>query len=58
MQNKGTVYTIGYEGKSITQFIRQLKKIGIEQLVITEIPLGKKNGFAKTHLKKHSIIMG
>jgi len=53
MPNKGTVYTIGYEGKSITQFIERLKKIGIEQLVdVREIPLSRKNGFAKNALKK------
>lgn len=53
MPNKGTVYTIGYEGKSITQFIERLKKLNIEQLLdVREIALSRKNGFAKTALRK------
>jgi uncharacterized protein YeaO (DUF488 family) len=53
MPNKGTVYTIGYEGKSIAQFIEKLKKMGIEQLIdVREIALSRKNGFAKTALRK------
>jgi uncharacterized protein YeaO (DUF488 family) len=53
LPNKGTVYTIGYEGKSITQFIEKLKKMGIEQLIdVREIALSRKNGFAKTSLRK------
>ena len=53
LPNKGTVYTIGYEGKSITQFIEKLKKMGIEQLIdVREIALSRKNGFAKTALRK------
>lgn len=53
LPNKGTVYTIGYEGKSISQFIERLKKMGIEQLIdVREIALSRKNGFAKTALRK------
>lgn len=53
MPNKGKVYTIGYEGKSITQFIERLKKNSIEQLAdVREIALSRKNGFAKNALRK------
>ncbi len=53
MPNKGTTYTIGYEGKSISQFIERLKKFEIKQLVdVREIALSRKNGFAKTSLRK------
>jgi hypothetical protein len=53
MPSKGLVYTIGYEGKSITQFIDKLKLLNIEQLIdVREIALSRKNGFAKTALRK------
>jgi len=53
MPDKGTAFTIGYEGKSIIQFIERLKKLGIEQLLdVREIPLSRKNGFAKNALRK------
>ncbi len=50
---KGVVYTIGYEGKTIKQFIAKLKFLSIDQLVdVREIALSRKNGFAKTALKR------
>jgi uncharacterized protein (DUF488 family) len=53
LPNKGVVYTIGYEGKSIKQFITKLKFLSIDQLVdVREIALSRKNGFAKNALKK------
>jgi len=53
LPNKGVVYTIGYEGKSIKQFITKLKFLSIDQLVdVREIPLSRKNGFTKNALKK------
>jgi hypothetical protein len=53
LPNKGVIYTIGYEGKSIKQFITKLKFLSIEQLVdVREIALSRKNGFAKNALKK------
>jgi uncharacterized protein YeaO (DUF488 family) len=53
LPSKGLVYTIGYEGKSITQFINRLKLMNIEQLIdVREIALSRKNGFAKTSLRK------
>jgi uncharacterized protein YeaO (DUF488 family) len=53
LPNKGVVYTIGYEGKKINEFIDRLKNINIEQLIdVREIALSRKNGFAKTALRK------
>lgn len=53
LPNKGVVYTIGYEGKTIAQFIDKLKRFNVEQLVdVREIALSRKNGFAKTALRK------
>jgi len=53
LPSKGLVYTIGYEGKSITQFIDKLKLMSIEQLIdVREIALSRKNGFAKNSLRK------
>lgn len=53
LPSKGLVYTIGYEGKNITQFVDKLKLMNIEQLIdVREIALSRKNGFAKTALRK------
>lgn len=53
LPSKGLVYTIGYEGKNIIQFIERLKLMNIEQLIdVREIALSRKNGFAKTALRK------
>ncbi len=55
-----SLYTIGYEGKSIDGFISHLKQSGISTLVdVREIPISRKKGFSKTilsqHLKEHNI---
>jgi uncharacterized protein YeaO (DUF488 family) len=47
LENK-TIYTIGYEGMSIEQFIKKLKDTNIQQLIdVREIALSRKNGFSK-----------
>ena len=46
-----TIYTIGYEGLSIDEFISFLKAYDIETVVdIRELPLSRKPGFSKTVL--------
>lgn len=46
-----TIYTIGYEGLSIDEFISLLKAYDIETVVdIRELPLSRKPGFSKTAL--------
>ena len=53
LPTRGLIYTIGYEGKDITQFIERLKLVGVEQLIdVREIALSRKNGLAKNALRK------
>lgn len=47
------VYTIGYEGKDIDEFVEELLENGIERLIdVRELPLSRKNGFSKNALMK------
>lgn len=47
------VFTIGYEGRAIDDFIDRLKKYNITRLIdVREIPISRKKGFSKTELKK------
>jgi|Deesub1362B_J571_1020462.scaffolds.fasta_scaffold01956_3 uncharacterized protein YeaO (DUF488 family)/bifunctional DNA-binding transcriptional regulator/antitoxin component of YhaV-PrlF toxin-antitoxin module len=47
------VYTIGYEGKDIEEFIEDLIENGVERLIdVRELPLSRKNGFSKNSLRK------
>lgn len=54
LSEKGvTVFSIGYEGKSIEQFIATLKDNKVQQLIdVRELAFSRKNGFAKSALKK------
>ena len=46
------IFTIGYEGLSLQQFIARLKKFNVRYLVdVRENPLSRKKGFSKTSLK-------
>lgn len=48
-----TLYTIGYEGLTLEQFLELLKAHGVEHLVdIREAPVSRKAGFAKEDLAK------
>ncbi len=48
-----TIYTVGYEGMVIEEFIKKLKNANIQQLIdVREIPLSRKNGFSKTILQE------
>jgi uncharacterized protein (DUF488 family) len=48
-----TVFSIGYEGKSIEQFITILKDNKVQQLIdVRELAFSRINGFAKSALKK------
>jgi uncharacterized protein (DUF488 family) len=47
------VYTIGYEGKDIDEFVEELLENGIERLIdVRDRPLSRKNGFSKNSLMK------
>lgn len=46
-----TVYTIGYQGVSIDEFVRRLKDEGIEMIVdVRAVPFSRKPGFSKNPL--------
>lgn len=45
------LYTVGYEGRSIGEFLELLKSHGVEHLVdVRDAPISRKPGFAKTSL--------
>jgi uncharacterized protein (DUF488 family) len=45
------LYTVGYEGRSIGEFVELLKSHGVEHLVdIRDAPISRKPGFAKAAL--------
>lgn len=47
------IYTIGYEGLEIEEFINRLKNFNITRLIdVREIPLSRKKGFSKSVLSE------
>lgn len=49
-----TLFTAGYEERSITEFIGRLKSKKISTLIdVREIPASRKPGFSKNRLKQH-----
>ena len=47
------LYTIGYEGRSIDDFVTILKSAGVTRLIdVREIPLSRKRGFSKSALRQ------
>jgi uncharacterized protein YeaO (DUF488 family) len=58
-QRVKTVYTVGYEGRSIEEFIRHLKQFHIKALIdVREIPASRKKDFSKKSLSKHLASVG
>ena len=54
-----TIYTIGYEGIDIDDFLYLLQKNNIETVVdIRELPLSRKPGFSKNILSNHLNLSG
>lgn len=48
-----TVYTTGYEGRDITEFLEHLDTFNIQRVVdVREIPLSRKKGFSKNILQQ------
>jgi uncharacterized protein (DUF488 family) len=48
-----TLYTIGYEGASLHDFIATLRSVGVRRLVdVREIALSRRKGFSKTALSQ------
>ena len=53
MQKDYVLYTVGYEGRSIDDFVTILKSAGVTRLIdVREIPLSRKRGFSKSALKQ------
>ncbi|HOV81591.1 MAG TPA: DUF488 family protein [Methanothrix sp.] len=51
--NQREVYTIGYEGRTLSQFINLLKINNIRQIIdVREIAFSRKSGFSKSALEK------
>jgi uncharacterized protein (DUF488 family) len=47
------IFTIGYEGREIDDFISHLKSLKITRLIdVRELPLSRKRGFSKSQLKR------
>lgn len=46
------IFTIGYEGSTVVEFIAALQKAGVERVIdIRAVPLSRKPGFSKNVLK-------
>ena len=47
------IFTIGYEGREIDEFVARLKQFNISRLIdVREIPISRKNGFSKSALRE------
>lgn len=45
------VWTIGYEGRTLDDLVRDLRASGVEQVIdVRELPLSRKRGFSKSSL--------
>lgn len=52
LKGKNIIYTIGYEGMTINEFIKTLKENKIKQIIdVRDIAFSRKNGFSKAILK-------
>jgi uncharacterized protein (DUF488 family) len=48
------LYTIGYEGTLISEFLSTLRATGIQLVIdVRELPLSRKKGFSKSSLAQH-----
>jgi uncharacterized protein (DUF488 family) len=46
------IFTIGYEGVTVPEFVGALKKAGVERVIdVRALPLSRRPGFSKTPLK-------
>ena len=50
---KYELFTIGYEGREIDEFVARLKEFNISRLIdVREIPISRKKGFSKSALQE------
>ncbi len=53
------LYTIGYEGADLTDFLDTLKRVGTNMLLdVRELPISRRKGFSKTALKEALAAVG
>jgi uncharacterized protein (DUF488 family) len=46
------IFTIGYEGATVGEFLSAMKKAGVERVIdIRALPLSRRPGFSKTPLR-------
>jgi len=46
------IFTIGYEGTTVSEFIAALKRAGVERVIdVRALPLSRRPGFSKTALR-------
>ena len=46
------IFTIGYEGTTVPEFVSALKQAGVEQVIdVRALPLSRRPGFSKTPLR-------
>src|ERR1043165_4235477 len=46
------IFTIGYEGATVGEFVAALQKAGVERVIdVRALPLSRRPGFSKTPLK-------
>ena len=46
------IYTIGYEGTTVPEFVAALKRAGVERVIdVRALPLSRRPGFSKTALR-------
>lgn len=47
-----TIFTIGYEGSTVGEFLAALQKAGVERVIdVRALPLSRRPGFSKTPLR-------
>jgi len=48
------LFTIGYEGRQIDEFVDLLRRFNISRIIdVREMPISRKNGFSKSSLREH-----
>jgi len=52
MTSRMRIFTIGYEGTTVPEFIAALKQAGVERVIdVRALPLSRRPGFSKTPLR-------
>lgn len=59
MKRPTQVFTIGYQGRTLTEFLARLTKAGVAKVVdVRELPLSRRKGFSKTALREALLASG